>query len=199
MDKRLLKGEQMKRAILEHAIEIICNEGIMHVSAAKIAASIGTSKSNVFHHFKTREAILIGVHDYIFEAFKQSFAPVESDFKTFLSTLGDALFVPTEETKIYKAFFAFYNEGLFTTLFQDRLSTSTATMIQLIEDQLTCFCDRAQLTDPHTKERIKVVSHGILAFMDGLGLHHMLSPNQDALHQVWEVQITLWEPYLFNG
>lgn len=197
-DKRFIKGEQMRHSILLAAIDIISSEGIGQVSAAKIAASIGTSKSNVFHHFKTKEAILLGVHDYIFEGFEISFSVDETDLKTYLTKLGEALLGSQEDMRIYKAFYAFYNEGLFVETFRKKLEESTALLLRMIEHQLTSICVYQGLVASQIEERIKIVALGILCILDGGGLHHMLNPSLARLDDVWNMQIECWEKYL-NG
>ncbi|HAS75003.1 MAG TPA: hypothetical protein DCS67_12735 [Clostridiales bacterium UBA8960] len=195
-DKRLAKGEQMRQAILETAIEIIGSNGIEHVSAAKIASAIGTSKSNVFHHFKTREAILLGVHDYIYEGFKSSFVSSASSLKAYLTGLGDALFDTQEDMIVYKAFYAFYNEGLFNPVFSERLTASTSHLLKSIEQELTRICAEQGIKGSDLNERIKIVSHGILCFLDGAGLHFMLNPELTYLKESWKLQVRLWKKYL---
>lgn len=195
-DKRLLKGEQMRQAILETAIEIIGSNGIKNVSAAKIASAIGTSKSNVFHHFKTREAILLDVHNYIYEGFKSLFVTSASSLKSYLTGLGDALFGSQEDIFIYKAFYAFYNEGLFNPAFSERLTISTSHLLRSIEQELTRICAEQGVKDGDSNERIGIVSHGILCFLDGAGLHFMLNPELTYLKEAWKLQVRLWEKYL---
>lgn len=197
-DKRLIKGEQMRQAIMESAIEMISSEGIEHVSAAKIAAVIGTSKSNVFHHYKTREAILLGVHDYIYEGFKSSFATDATNLKTYMTGLGEALFGSHESLHIYKAFYAFYNEGLFNPTFRERLTESTAHLLDSIEYELTRLCKDQGIKDSDLNERIKIVSHSLLCFLDGAGLHYMLNPELVYLKEAWKLQTKLWKKYLKN-
>lgn len=195
-DKRLARGEQMRQAILETTIEMIGNDGIEHVSAAKIASAIGTSKSNVFHHFKTREAILLGVHDYIYEGFKSSFLTEASSLKTYLTSLGEALFGNQEDMRIYKAFYAFYNEGLFNNTFRERLTESTSQLLGSIELKLIGICAGQGIEGKGLNERIKVVSHGILCFLDGAGLHYILHPELTHLKEAWKLQVNFWEQYL---
>lgn len=195
-DKRLIKGEQMRHAILLAAIEIISTDGIVQVSAAKIAALIGTSKSNIFHHFKSREAILIGVHDFICEGFDSAFSLPDTDFRGYLLKLGDVLFSSEEEVQMYKAFYAFYNEGLFVETFKERLKESTTLMIQRIEQQITQIIGNSATASEDLDHRIKVVALGILCFLDGAGLHHMLNPDLEHLKATWYLQIEAWNHYL---
>lgn len=195
-DKRLIKGEQMRQAILLAAIDIISSEGISQVSAAKIAASIGTSKSNIFHHFKTSETILLGVHDFIYEGFEASFSLSETDVKIYLTKLGESLFTSQENMRNYKAFYAFYNEGLFNDTFRMRLEESTALLLRMIGLQLASICAHQGIEYPQLSERIKIVALGILCFLDGGGLHHMLNPNLKYLDDVWHLQMDMWVGYL---
>lgn len=193
-DKRVLKGEQTRQAIIEAAIRVISLEGINEVSAAKIASSIGISKSNVFHHFKTREQILIGVHDMICEqlflALKERKAPT---LEGYLLSIGSDLFkVTTEASEPYKVFFSFYNQGLFQDNLKSILIQSLEKLVQLIEEKIKEHMD----VDKLKEERIAEVSRMMLAFMDGIGLHHLLNPNPQAYLRLWEIQVFWMIDYL---
>ena len=198
-DKRLIKGRQTRQEVLSAAIDIITGEGIDQVSASKISAMIGTSKSNVFYHFKTRDAILRGVYQYIFDELKASFILKETDFKTYMMNLGQSLFDHPEDLPIYKAFFAFYNVGLFDETFRDMLKESTEGILDLIEEQLSFFVEQRGFESDGKREEIKVVAMGILCFIDGAGLHYLLNPSLPYLQETWNNQILMWEMNLFSS
>ena len=199
-DKRVLKGELMRVAILDAAIQLIANEGIEHVSAAKIASAIGTSKSNVFHHYKTREAILLGVHDYISEGFEEGLHFEADSLESYFAMVGEALFEGDQNLNLYKAFFAFYNEGLFNDVLRERLKSSTERLLETFERNLHEVCLRSEQFDYGFSEtlenKIKVVSYNMLCFLDGVGLHWMLNPEQEYLQRAWRLQVGFWVAFL---
>lgn len=199
-DKRVLKGELMRVAILDASIQLIANEGIEHVSAAKIASAIGTSKSNVFHHYKTREAILLGVHDYISEGFEEGLHFEADSLESYFAMVGEALFEGDQNLNLYKAFFAFYNEGLFNEVLRVRLKSSTERLLETFERNLHEVCLRSEQFDYGLSEtlenKIKVVSYNMLCFLDGVGLHWMLNPEQEYLQRAWGLQVGFWEAVL---
>ncbi len=49
------------RSILDAATELFAEEGFEPVSVARIAARAGVCKANVFHHFESKEALLLAV------------------------------------------------------------------------------------------------------------------------------------------
>jgi len=58
MDKRRLKGELTKKAILEATQEIISQEGLQSLSTRMIARKANISQSSIYHHFSGVDEIL---------------------------------------------------------------------------------------------------------------------------------------------
>lgn len=186
-DKRILKGEQTRTSILYAAIDIIANEGIREISAAKIASVIGVSKSNVFHHFKTIDEIIYGVYNIIFEELLVSLDTEYRSLEEFLNTLGQSIFdIPEKEKKIFKAFFSFYHEGMFNLEYQKLLSSSTEQIIKFLYTQLN------RLTSNSTKqEDLQSVAIILLSMMDGMGLHYLLNGDKEDYKFAWSIQVQL--------
>ncbi len=51
------KGEETRSQILESALKLISLEGLAAVSIGKLAKNVGLSKSGLFAHFKSKEAL----------------------------------------------------------------------------------------------------------------------------------------------
>lgn len=52
-----MKGEQTKSLILESALKLVSVEGLGAVSIGRLAKSVGLSKSGLFAHFKSKDAL----------------------------------------------------------------------------------------------------------------------------------------------
>tara|TARA_R110002096_G_scaffold77896_11_gene183487 strand:+ start:11643 stop:12224 length:582 start_codon:yes stop_codon:yes gene_type:complete len=52
-----VKGEQTKSLILESALKLVSVEGLGAVSIGRLAKSVGLSKSGLFAHFKSKDAL----------------------------------------------------------------------------------------------------------------------------------------------
>lgn len=56
-DRRLLRGERTKQAILSHAARLASAEGLEAVSLQRLATDLGISKSGLFAHFGSKEEL----------------------------------------------------------------------------------------------------------------------------------------------
>jgi AcrR family transcriptional regulator len=58
---KMAKGERTRKEILDHAFALTAEVGLEALSLGMLAASAGMSKSGLFAHFKSKEALQIGV------------------------------------------------------------------------------------------------------------------------------------------
>jgi AcrR family transcriptional regulator len=56
-DRRLLRGERTRQAILSHASKLASAEGLEAVSLQRLAGDLGISKSGLFAHFGSKEEL----------------------------------------------------------------------------------------------------------------------------------------------
>jgi AcrR family transcriptional regulator len=56
-DRRRLRGEQTRQAILTHASRLASSEGLDAVSLQRLATDLGISKSGLFAHFGSKEEL----------------------------------------------------------------------------------------------------------------------------------------------
>lgn len=187
LDKRMEKGEQTRARILNAAITIIAENGIKEVSAAKLATATGVSKSNIFHHFKSIDDILIGVLHILFNDLLVPMTLEYPDVEEFLKSIGKSVFhVPEEHLNLFKAFFSFYHEGMFNSEYQKVLASYTGQITELISKQL------AQLAPiPVAQETLESTATIILSMIDGMGLHYLLNGNGLHYEQAWRLQVQL--------
>ncbi|MCX7745790.1 MAG: TetR/AcrR family transcriptional regulator [Clostridia bacterium] len=186
-DKRMEKGEQTRTRILNAAITVIAENGIKEVSAAKLANATGVSKSNIFHHFKSVDEILMGVLYIIFDDLLAPMSQKHGSLEEFLNAMGQSVFhVPKEYLKIFKAFFSFYHEGMFNSKYQKVLADCTSQITDIICKQLT------ELTPGSvTQEACQSVATLLLSMIDGMGLHYLLKEEGDHFEQAWRLQVQL--------
>ena len=57
----MAKGEQTRRAILARAFEIAKTSGLSGLSIGRLAEETGLSKSRLFAHFRSKEALCVAV------------------------------------------------------------------------------------------------------------------------------------------
>jgi AcrR family transcriptional regulator len=74
----LRKGEATRERILETAARLAAQKGLAAVSLAEVADAVGISKSGLFKHFESKEAMQLGVIEQIARRFVAFvWAPVE--------------------------------------------------------------------------------------------------------------------------
>jgi AcrR family transcriptional regulator len=56
-DRRRIRGEQTRQAILTHAAQLASSEGLGAVSLQRLATDLGISKSGLFAHFGSKEEL----------------------------------------------------------------------------------------------------------------------------------------------
>lgn len=66
---KMAKGERTRKEILDHAFALAAEVGLEALSLGMLAASSGLSKSGLFAHFKSKEALQIGVIDEAVDRF----------------------------------------------------------------------------------------------------------------------------------
>jgi len=60
-DRRRLRGEQTRQAILSHASQLASSEGLGAVSLQRLATDLGISKSGLFAHFGSKEELQLAI------------------------------------------------------------------------------------------------------------------------------------------
>lgn len=193
-DKRLEKGEQARTRIISAAIEIISENGIKELSAAKLAKATAMSKSNIFHHFKSIDEILLEVLNIIFQELLEPLTLEYKNLEEFLNIIGQSSYnVPEEYLKVFKAFFSFYHEGMFNVEYKKTLASCTDQITNLIYKQL-----KRLSPGDSTEETLYSAATIILSMMDGMGLHYLLKGDSSKYYEAWNIQTKLLHQLLSN-
>lgn len=197
IDQRFAKGDRMRELILQQAVYLVGVGGIENLSAAKLASACGISKSNVFHHFKNTDAILLAVSDQVIGmAMAAIGAPCES-LEAYLDQLLTGMLEMSEEAQgIYKSFFAFYCRSLFHDNLRQRLLTATADLQGALARQLFIYALRSvhvvvvpeeiDQAPEYLKPKLRAMSVAsktcalmLFSFMDGMALQLLLGTQGD--------------------
>lgn len=183
-DKRLEKGDQTKLRLLHIAISVVAESGVRSVSAAKLAEAAGISKSNVFHHFKTIDELLLATLKQLTDAMLEAMRIEFQSTDHFLDQISKAILSDVkEQTDSFKAFLSFYHEGLFDTRYAEVLDESRAQMLKIIENHL-----RRLTTTSMEQNQLEAASALILSVLDGIGLHYLIGGNRDTFAKAWKFQ-----------
>jgi AcrR family transcriptional regulator len=101
------KGEATRQAVLEQAVETAARAGLAGLTIGSLAAQTGMSKSGLFAHFRSKEALQLRVLDHAREGFSRE-------------VVLPALAAPRGETRIrtlFEHWLAVSTKGTFECLF----------------------------------------------------------------------------------
>lgn len=185
-DKRLLKGEETYNRILDSALDLISENGINGISAAKIASLSGISKSTLFHHFKSVDAIPEAVLNEILDELLE---PMNVDnYKTleeYLISFGSGIITSKKNyNKIYKSFFSFYNESLFNEIYRSIIKNYLEKSKMKLNAEI-----RTYLSGDITDLEIDNLSSLIISSLDGIGIHLLIRDDSDEYYRIWNLQV----------
>ena len=88
---RKSKAKVRKQEILSHFYEVIIDEGFENASIAKIAKRMEVNPSLLIHYFSTKDAMVLGLIDYIIETYSVHILPDFSDTEDPSERWGDVL------------------------------------------------------------------------------------------------------------
>lgn len=74
LSKRAAKSEQRQEQIIQAAVEVLQERGVADTSMNDIIRASGLSKGGVYHHFASKEALLVGVIEHFFAQYVSDFA-----------------------------------------------------------------------------------------------------------------------------
>lgn len=186
-DLRLVKGLEMKRSIVLTTIDLIASEGIEGISTQKIANSLNISKSNIFHHFKSVEAILDEVFATILNTMIEPISNHHfNNVKEFIMFIGQGIFnLNKEERNIYIVTFQLYTLSLHNRKYQELLVRQKESIVKVISDELF------KLT--HSDHEVcSMVAEMILMTLDGYGLSVLLEENPSHFQKLWVLNTNYW-------
>ncbi|MFZ5987714.1 MAG: TetR/AcrR family transcriptional regulator [Bacillota bacterium] len=195
-DGRILKGEETLRKILESALVIISNKGLVGISAASVAQQAGVSKSNIFHHFKSVDNLSEAILKRVMESMEHSLdASKFKTVKSYLMALGEAIIqVAGEQLPVYRVFLSFYHESLFNENYRKMIDQFLElTKVKLISDLKVIIKDH--LSD----KLIQSIATLIITTLDGIGLHVLLGGSPKTYLEVWKLQVDSISEFIRGG
>ena len=166
--------------IIDATISLISENGIKNVSAAKVATSVGISKSNVFHYFNSVDKLLLATLE---EIMLLLVGAIDNDMpnnieEVFLS-LETTLFARDEKTAmVERAFWAFYCESIFNSDYREIFSKYLDGAIK----DLTMLFSKVKGV-----ENAEDLSRQIIAMLDGMCIHISITGNREEYLQAWHL------------
>ncbi|MCR6111460.1 TetR/AcrR family transcriptional regulator [Bacillus sp. A301a_S52] len=192
-DLRKKKGIETKNRIRSSTTTILAREGMSGLSAKKIADEAGISKSNLFHHYRSIDDILID----LFESITSETAHALSNFEfqtleEFFHMLGElTLQLSVEKEETFIAMFHYFNFALTNPDYKDRIE-------KLKQHLMNIFSGYIRSIEPIPQATLANIAESIVITLDAFGMHYSLDRDkQKFLHQ-WNIQSDLYCHYLRN-
>lgn len=187
MDQRKAKGEETKQKIIESAVQIVSIEGIKGLSAKKVADNAGISKSNVFHHFKSVDDILLAMVGGLCESMTATLSEHKfENLEVFLTKMGSSTFdLSDREMAYYRVLFAFYNDAVFHERYKEQLLSLKYDFAKYLKTIIKEI-DGVEISDE--------LAEMITIDLDGLGLHFLIESDAEKFEKIWRLKV---KQYMF--
>lgn len=188
MDGRIEKGKETKERIIKATLELISKDGIRTLSANKIAKVAGMSKSNIFHHFSSVDALPILALEYLIEQLMKGadVVPKDSLKETLIEIGAVTLKGNVEEQSHYRALFVLYNESFYDDRYKALINEMKDAFTQGMVDLITGY--HPQVSD---EADLDYLAKMITIILDGFGYHYMTDHQPQKFMMMWEMQVDM--------
>lgn len=172
---------QRKNQIIEAAISVLLEKGINATSMNDIIRASGFSKGGVYHHFNSKEVLLVGVLDYFFEQYcsdmvtpAPSFESAVEQLRQMVSGHQDMLIKLGEYNTLMMDFFT---QATHIKLIMEKFQQQYSLFQTAIAELIRLGIDNGEFRGNTNAEAI---ASGIIGVFDGTGLALMIAPDNVA-------------------
>ena len=182
MAPKIVDKEERKRAIARAALEVVATHGL-GASIAQIADAAGVSKGTVYLYFESKEAVLIAAAQHWVAQVEQSISALSGPrgnastrLRNLLEGMSTAFLNTPESATLFISMTHVFvrDEELRAFGITHRVSRPVR---EAVADILRDGVDAGEFR-PALRDRADTIAANIVAFVDGLGLHHLASPRQ---------------------
>jgi len=179
-DKRRIRGEESRKAIIEGAIDCIASRGLRGTTLETVAERAKVSRALVAFHFKTKNRLLIGVLNYLGRQFSAGWdailaAECGSASERLMRLLEfDVRFV-SDYPHYVSVWHAFWGEAKGSTLYRE---VSSPRDQRYMKDVRTLFQALADEDDNDDIDLAALIT-GVEAMLFGFWLDGHLNPGTD--------------------
>lgn len=169
-DKRKLRGEKTKNAILDAAIKMVEDQGLQEFSTRSIAERAGVSQSSLYHHFKSSDEIMLAVLSRIMDQVLS--ANRVENFDSVNQYLHHVFEQATTKVDTYgwsKGTFSLFEKAMFDDNLRGQLTSLVKIVINNVSDNVKRIFPNE--IDPNKLEHVVTV---FFFFVDGYRMHHAL-------------------------
>ncbi|MEL7338847.1 MAG: TetR family transcriptional regulator [Bacteroidota bacterium] len=150
---RKSKATVRRQEILSHFYQVIIDEGFEGASIAKIAKRMEVNPSLLIHYFKTKDAMVVGLIDYIMTTYSPTILPDFSETTDPAERWQDVLDVVSQmkwdRIMNHKVFYSCYALGLRLPEVRERFEGLYQSLIEKLQVEIECAseADLIQVND----------------------------------------------------
>lgn len=168
-DKRLQRGAESRRLILQAAIDSIAMEGLGRLTLDRVADRVGISRGLVVFHFKSKNKLIEEVLDYLGLEFSQGWYQIleakgEDDVSKLLRLIDYDLDFACEHPKYVSAWQAFWGDTKGNDLFNEKAVQRDREYSADLERLLENISDAGN----YDKRNLPMITRGLVAMLFGI-------------------------------
>ncbi len=172
-------AEQRRNQIVEAAIKVILQKGFSASSMNDIVKASGLSKGGVYHHFASKEDLMIGVLTYFFERYSHGFLDSIDPEDSAYNQIRDLLTGRQElldELGVYNHLMNdFLSQAPHIPRLQAQFEYQYGFFQQFLTDLIQTGIDKKEFRGDINP---KAIASGIMALFDGMGLASRIAPKR---------------------
>lgn len=176
-DRRRIRGEESRRAIIEGAIDCIASRGLRNTTLDSVAERAKVSRALVVFHFKSKNGMLIAVLNYLGARFSAGWNAVLADesgstSERLLRLLDYDVRFASEHPKYLSVWYAFWGEAKGSVLYREVSFPRDKRYLRDVRTLLQALVDEGGYDDVD----VAALDKGIGAMLFGLWLDTHLNP-----------------------
>lgn len=176
-DKRRLRGEESRRAILAAAIDSIATVGLGKLTLDRVADRVGISRGLVVFHFKSKDKLIEEVLDYLGRKYSGGWAAIltegaDSDMAKLLRLVDYDIRFACENPRYVSVWHAFWGDSKGNALFHEKGAVRDEGYARDMENLL----NKISREEGYDKRELSLVTRGLFAMMYGIWVQLHLNP-----------------------
>ncbi len=174
----IASNETRRSQILDAAINVLLKKGFSSSSMNDFIRASGLSKGGVYHHFKSKEDLLMGVVNRYFEEYLAEVTAIDLSNETaylqlkyFLTGHQDLLL---KMGNLSQLLMDFYAQAAYIPRLRDQFRTQYVTFQRYIADIVKIGIDNGEFVNTTTPNAI---ASGLIGVFDGISAGVLIAPD----------------------
>jgi AcrR family transcriptional regulator len=176
--------EARRQEILENLYDVLLKEGLEGASIAKIANHMGISQGLLFHYFKTKEEMIIGLVDLIIEKYKKAyflkFEAIKDPYQRFNTLLDEIFSLNFQKVVEHEIFYACFYLGFRNNKIRDRIKGMYSQFRELLIYELNMYVEKGIVRNIDPEK----FSDLIISLVEGFGFYQNICNSKSSLEEL---------------